>query len=503
MASTTPVAPTLAPGKTIVSRDKLTATLSLPPGTASISADDLKKILDADHIQIAADAFVAGVPDASGEPRYTDGMIVARGTEPVDDTPAEIRLDRAESTDPNSKERIDYRQHCSLFLTSPNQVVAKAVPYVKGSDGVDVFGKPVPHRKLPAANVTLGKNVAFGPDGVSILAQVAGELHTQGLKIWIDPRLEISGDVDFSVGNINYAGDVAIAGTVRDLFKVHVTGNLEIRGSVESAEVVCGGSLTVQCGIVAHGKGCCTAKGALSAKFISNAQIQAGGDISVRRELNNCQVHGGGKLLMEQGVIHGGHITLAGDLVCHTIGAESAVQTLVEIGIDQGLRDFMGTVSAGIETKHRHLLAKKQELDMMQPNTRNMTATQRAKMAELNSSLIEQTAALQTEVDHWRQRLAAAAHPPVATLTVQTCIHPGVQIHLGTFQVRISQTVKGPMKIHAVSDQRGVGLSATNPLTGSTYTLDYSVYSDPALHAVRQFLQTLTLVAPATPAKTS
>ena len=92
---------------------------------------------------------------------------------------------------------------------------------------------------------------------------------------------EIRGDVDFSSGNINFIGDVTISGGVTSGFEVKAGGDIEVDGVVESARVESGGNITLHKGIAGAEKGMIQADGAITARFIENARVMAGGDVTV------------------------------------------------------------------------------------------------------------------------------------------------------------------------------------------------------------------------------
>lgn len=487
----------------LVREDGLLATLALPEGLPTIGPPQLARALKTAAIHPDA-AQRAGFDPAKPDATFLPGAIIARGIAPLDDTPARIDLPHLQAIDPTGKSPIDYRALSSLIIVSQGQRVAEALAYAKGADGLDVRGRPLPRCKEPNNKIILGKGLAYDKDGVGVLAQAAGELHCEGLKLWIEPRLEITGDVDFSVGNINYDGDVTIGGSIRDLFKVHVNGNVTVNGSVDAAEVICGGTLIVNVGINARGKGHCIAHGGVVAKHISNATIRAHGDIAVRREIHNSRLIGFGQLLLDHGALLGGHATILGDAVCHTLGSEAAVRTLIEVGIDERLREFTAVQAAKLHHLARELAALQQELALLQPRPgKTPSPAQLARLAELEATRMQKLAILQPELEALRAHLAHATAPPTATLTVEHALHPGVEIHLGCYEIKVAQLIRGPLTIRAAATQPNMppttpGLTMLNPTTGSLYNIDHHPYTDPALATLRHFLHNLPGQSPVT-----
>ncbi|MDG0809478.1 FapA family protein [Cohnella rhizosphaerae] len=70
------------------------------------------------------------------------------------------------------------------------------------------------------------------------------------MQISILPKLSIGDDVNLETGNIRYAGDVEIGGSVQDQMCVEAQGNILVRGNVNSAKVGAGASIIVRSNII-------------------------------------------------------------------------------------------------------------------------------------------------------------------------------------------------------------------------------------------------------------
>ena len=101
----------------------------------------------------------------------------------------------------------------------------------------------------------LGENVAMAADGCTVVAKANGVLYVNSGRVWVEKALVVRGDVDFSVGNIDFAQDVIITGGILDLFKVSSGGTIKVGKAAEAAEVKAAKSLIVRGGIVGKEKG--------------------------------------------------------------------------------------------------------------------------------------------------------------------------------------------------------------------------------------------------------
>ena len=73
-------------------------------------------------------------------------------------------------------------------------------------------------------------------------------------KIIVTSMFEIE-EVNPSIGNINFAGDVVIKGNVGAGSVIKATGDVIIHGFVESAEITAGGDVEIGLGVNASNKG--------------------------------------------------------------------------------------------------------------------------------------------------------------------------------------------------------------------------------------------------------
>ena len=89
-----------------------------------------------------------------------------------------------------------------------------------GQPGEDIFGNAIGCQPGKAVTARKGKNVETTPDGNEFFAQLPGMLEVVGDAVSIEPALIIQGDVDMSIGNINFIGPVKVAKDVRDDFKI-------------------------------------------------------------------------------------------------------------------------------------------------------------------------------------------------------------------------------------------------------------------------------------------
>ena len=147
---------------------------------------------------------------------YERDVRVAVGTKPVDGTDGyyEYEFNSDFSKKPKIREdgTVDYWSMNLIEVVREGQEIAKYHPAVEAKAGVDVKGRPVTGkhgRELPPLK---GKGFERSEDNLTYVAVISGKITKQEDRITILPIYEISGDVDISIGNIDFVGDVVIHG---------------------------------------------------------------------------------------------------------------------------------------------------------------------------------------------------------------------------------------------------------------------------------------------------
>lgn len=101
---------------------------------------------------------------------------------------------------------------------------------------------------------------------------------------------EVPGFVDFSTGNIDFEGSVHVRQGIRDRFEVKATGSIIVDGLVEGATIHCGGDFTAHQGMVGKERGLLFVKGNADVGYLNNVKAEIIGNLTVRRELMNCDL---------------------------------------------------------------------------------------------------------------------------------------------------------------------------------------------------------------------
>ncbi|MBV8083424.1 MAG: FapA family protein [Chloroflexi bacterium] len=251
---------------------------------------------------------------------------------------------------------VDYRELKPIATVNPGDVLGHYLPAVDGEPARDVFGKAI--GQVAAGQQTrpaefAGAGVSLAENGIDFVATRAGRPWRNGARIEVSAVYTVPGDVDFSSGNVDFAGDVFVAGDVKPGFTVKATGNVRIDGMVDAGFVECGRELLVRGGIHGHGESTIRCGGSMSGRFIEAASLTADSDVLVVSTIVRSTVTAGGQVtVLGRGSIVGGKVKAVGGISCTAAGSAAGVATSLEL-------DWLGALKPGTD-RGRELARLKQ-----------------------------------------------------------------------------------------------------------------------------------------------
>lgn len=228
---------------------------------------------------------------------------------------------------------VNYENVTAYHNVKQGDVIGNIIPPTEGEDGINVRGEKVRARHGRPADLPLGGNFSLSPDGKSLIAAIDGQVSFRNNKFILERLLVIDGDVDLSVGNLNFDGDIVIGGDVRDGYHVEATGNITIRGMVEDAFVCAGGNICLEKGMNGNGSGSLDAQGEIRSKFLENCVVRSSGNVYAG-SIIWCTVSCDDSVIVtsEKGAIIGGTCTAANCVEANSIGSRSNRPTTIVIG---------------------------------------------------------------------------------------------------------------------------------------------------------------------------
>ncbi|MDR2693476.1 MAG: FapA family protein [Chitinispirillales bacterium] len=264
------------------------------------------------------------------EPDFNSFVEVASGTEPEPgvDGRVEMLISAADGDDEGGGDD-------KLVFVESGDTLARHVPPVPGTEGMDVFGNIVAPPEAEDVTFIAGDGVvkmssSSNPDILVSTCDGVLRRHPNG-KIDVRPYKDIYGDIDRAAGRVSFTGDMKITGSIRSGVTVVVTGSLAVGGGIDGASVRCGGDLSV--GALVRGGGVAVVEcgGSVEAAGIEDAKFLVGGDVTVLGDILNSEVNARGRV--KAGVIAGGKVSGVGGVSADRIGYDANnEQTVIDVG---------------------------------------------------------------------------------------------------------------------------------------------------------------------------
>ncbi|MEL3906505.1 MAG: FapA family protein [Treponema sp.] len=322
--------------KAVISDDKMEAMLVMEAGRGAgsrLTIARLKKALD--EVQLPAARYSEDVLQAAiHEARLSSSAVeftVCRGVDPV--APQSYRFDWKIGFD-----------HSNTASVKRGMLLLETSFLEAGEAGSDVFGTVIPIEQaavlqLPQADETVtvvkdGKKISFS-------AAVTGEFAKAVDMLKIVNAKTVDSDVTAETGDVVFAGDLMINGTIEAHRSVKAGGFLTINGDAGASLLYTKESLLMKGGIRGEGRGTVWAKNSMALYFAETARLLAGGNMHIDQYCFRCTIKTNGKLSItgEPGSFIGGNAHAACGMQVRNLGAYKTVRTIVSFGQDYLIKD--------------------------------------------------------------------------------------------------------------------------------------------------------------------
>ena len=401
-----------------------------------------------------------------GKKTHLDFMVAA-GTPPGHGTDASVAFswkDAVEKSIKDEKARVDLRELNIVKSVGKGDVIARKVLPTRGVEGMAVTGKEALEEWGTDIALKAGNNVTVSEDGTEFIAAEGGSPKVAGGVISVDPVFIVSGDVDYSTGNISFAGALEIRGNVLDGFMVRADGNITIGGNVQACDIHSGGDIVVKGGIITRKEGTVSASGGVYAKFVENSIVEAEKDVVAQRAIINSLIRANGSVICtsSEGRIMAGDVMAFTEIRARQLGTENETQTLLRAGFKYDVYLKM----ADLEQKLAKLIP---DVERIHKSMSSARSSQAEIVVELRKNLdqmeIEKRNLTQSIT---RLRMQVQVNP-FATVKGEDFIHAGCVVYIGTSRERIVK----PLKYATLMSDRdgGIALSSYDEATRTTNTV--------------------------------
>lgn len=357
-----------------------------PSGTGKgVTVDGIEAALKANNVVFGLREDV--IKMIADDQKYSQKLCVAVAQLPIDGVSGSItyKYDKKVEAAPTENERgfVDYKDLGLIRVVRTGDVIADITLPTEGEPGIDVRGGKIAQYPGKKAQFTLGPNTKITEDEQHVVAAADGRLIFKNNAFTVETTVIINGDVDASVGNISFIGDVIIKGNVCEGFKVSSNTNITVSGEVNGATLEAGGNITIK-------QGCVFAKitchGNVSALFCERSSINCDGNISAQNYVI-CNIYCAGELTTKasNGSLIGGKYTILNSLEASNIGSKTYTPTDITLGDNAILADEKTQLEMKIAAAQKKiedltmivnfLNEKKKELHKLPDDKEEMLAT--------------------------------------------------------------------------------------------------------------------------------
>lgn len=247
---------------------------------------------------------------------------------------------------------VDYKNLGLIRTVKAGDVIADITHPTEGEPGIDVRGQTLRQIHGKKASYTVGTNTELTEDGTQIIASTDGNINFKSNAFCIDQVVTIPGDVDASVGNINFVGDVIVKGEVMEGFRISSNGNIIVSGNVNGATLECDGDIIIK-------KGCINSKivahGSVTINFCEHSNIRCDGDL-VSSNFVICDVYCGNLSVKgTHGGLMGGSYTSLTSVEISNIGTKNYTPTVLTVGDNALLSEEKNAVLKEMEKQQKTL----------------------------------------------------------------------------------------------------------------------------------------------------
>ncbi|MGN0666736.1 MAG: DUF342 domain-containing protein [Huintestinicola sp.] len=360
---------------------------------------------------------------------YDREIMVSGAVLPINGTNGSIKYnyDKEVSLAPVEDEKgfVDYKSLGRIRNINEGDVIAEITKPTMGTDGIDVRGVPIKAVPGHEASYSVGERTKLSDDGLKILAAADGNICWKGGGFCVETTVVINGDVDASVGNLDFIGDISVKGEVLEGFTIISAKNIIIKGNANGATLKAGGNVSVKCGIINSNV---TAHGNIECMFAEHSRLKS--DCSVKAQnLVLCDVYCGGDLITK--ALNGGKYTCLGAIEAGSIGTKNYAPTEVIAGDN-----------AVLNKEKEEAVKRLSELDVMNGRLNQILEFLAAKKAQLGAipadkvDLLRQSASTLMANQEEQKRLTARIGEIDASLSlkqnrevkVKGTIYPGTKV---------------------------------------------------------------------------
>ncbi|MCX8128912.1 MAG: FapA family protein [Clostridia bacterium] len=301
-------------------------------------------------------------------------ILIAEGIPPVNGEDSIIKMYELREPKPEAKEdgNVDHYELNLINKVQAGEWLGERTDPTLGTPGKSVRGDtvmPMPGKKYPILFDKRSVREVYENGVTTLKALFDGAVFYEGERVGVSNHLEITGNVDFKTGNIDFEGFLTVKGSIEDNFSIAADQDVEVLGDygVGSVREIVSreGSIYIKGGIAGKNKAVIKSQKDIYTKFVSDATIVCEGSVHIGFYCLNSNIVAKEVILdSPKGQIIGGNIEAEIKVVSSIIGSASEKRTVISVkGFDRNfLRDRLEKVISRAEVMKNDLNKCKQEI---------------------------------------------------------------------------------------------------------------------------------------------
>ena len=437
-----------------VTKDELKGSIIVSPPSMSgseASPDMIKRALLAQGV-IEPCINEEKISEFVDHPVYNIPYEVASAVMPVDGHDAYISYN-FETDTKNLKAKvsetgnINYKELNQIQNVIAGQPLAQKIAAERGKGGKTLFGRYLEAKNGKDIQIQLGQNVSFDRDGVTIKADIDGEVMLINGKISVEP-IKYLDAVNVKTGDIKFVGTVVIKGNVEEGYKVEAT-NIEVNGIVDKSRLEATGNIIVRQGIFGKGEGYIKAGKSLWAKFINETTVEVEEKVTVYDSIVNSNVTAMKNIVVrgKKAQIIGGHLLATEEICAKKIGSPGGgTETILEVGIDPRAKkrlDELQALQSKATKEYENCDLDMQNLEQQKKLRKKLPAEKEEKLKELKercNQISQELEEMTDEIDKIQSHLRELK--AIGKVKCEDTIYSGVKIYVRDALDEVKMDVK-------------------------------------------------------------
>lgn len=426
-----------------VSKDELHGTITVDAPAmsgAEASFELIERSLKAQGIRCGIDE--AKINEFIDNPVYSTPFEVATAIMPENGKDAYVqynfetdksKLKARESESGN----VDFKELNNIQNVVKGQTLAVKIAATRGKGGKTLYGHYLEAQNGKDIQVTLGQNVEFDKDGVTILASVDGQVIFENGKVSVEPLLMLDA-VNIKTGNIKFVGSVVIKGAVEDGFDVRATGTIDVGGTVGKCNIESeNGDVIIHQGCFGKNEGSIKAGKSLWCKFVQEMKIEVEHNVVATDSLMNCDITAMKNIVVygKKAQITGGTLFATEEICARTLGSSGGgTSTTLSVGIDPRAKKKLDDL---LESQSE-LVKELENLEMDISTLENMKKVRRSlpkdkeenlgKLTERKMQILTESKEMNKEIEALQAHLRELK--AVGRVKVEGTTYPGTKIYV-------------------------------------------------------------------------